>query len=153
MSDTITTMRSALAACAAHSPAVADSAAAAYYELLRAHLRQEAAPDPVGCVAVVGDLLSDAARAEAVTPSEALSALHDIIDVAAPMVGDLGPDGARQAPTLPALDSQGHAPPHDCGFPLEVLYDQQGLAASDQVPRHAVLRYLADSRRGDDGPS
>ncbi|MCY4425364.1 MAG: hypothetical protein OXC06_20055 [Acidimicrobiaceae bacterium] len=59
MSDTITTMRSALAACAAHYPAVADSAAAAYYELLRAHRRQEAAPDPVGCVAVVGDLLHD----------------------------------------------------------------------------------------------
>ena len=143
MSDTITTMRSALAACAAHSPAVADSAAEASYELLRAHLRQEAAPDPVGCVAVVGDLLSDTARAGAVTPSEALSALHDIIDVAAPMVGDLGPDGTRQAPTLPALDSQGHAPPHDCGFPLAVLYDLEGLEGDDRTPHNAVLRYLA----------
>ena len=144
MSDTITTMRSALASCAARNPAEADSAAEAFYELLRAHRRQEAAPDPIGCVAVVGDAVSDAARAGAVTPSEALSALHDIIGLAAPMVPRLGPGGTPQAPTLPALDSQGHAPPHDFGFPLEVLYDLEGLEGDDRVPHNAVLRYLAD---------
>ena len=91
MADTITTMRSALAACAARNPAGADSAAEAYYELLRAHDRQEAAPDPIGCVAAVGDAVSDAALAGAVTPSEALSALHDIIGLAAPMVPPSAP--------------------------------------------------------------
>ena len=145
MSDTITTMRSALASCAARNPAGADAAAEAFYELLRAHHRQEAAPDPVGCVAVVSDAVSDAARAGAATPSEALSALHDIIDLATPMVPPpLSPGGTPQAPTLPALDSQGHAPPHDFGFPLEVLYDLEGLEGDDRVPHNAVLRYLAD---------
>ena len=144
MADTNTTMRCALSACAARDPVSADAAAAAYYELLRAHQRQESAPDPVGCVAVVGDLVSDAARAGDVTASEALSALHDIIDWAAPMVPGLGPDGTPQAPALPALDSHGHAPPHDFGFPLDVLYDLEGLAGDDRVPHNVVLRYLAD---------
>ena len=144
MADTNTTMRRALETCAAHNPASAAAAAEAYYELLRAHQRQEAAPDPIGCVAVVGDIVSDAARAGAATSSEALSALHDIIDWAAPMVPGLDPDGTPQAPARPALDSQGHAPPRDFGFPLEVLYDLEGLVGDDRVPHNAVLRYLAD---------
>ena len=44
MADTITTMRSTLAACAARNPAGADSAAEAFYELLRAHHRQRRHP-------------------------------------------------------------------------------------------------------------
>lgn len=116
-----------------------EEACAAFYELWRARQRQERPTDPVGLLCVVSDALRTAARAGAITSQEHSDTLHEALRWAAEML-PAAPDGNGAQPAdVPLLDSKGHDPPFDLGFPLEALYDAAGLTGADRVPSAVVL--------------